>query len=69
MSTVTLSPSFEVLIPQEVREALHLTPGEQLRVVHYAGRVELIPVRSVETMRGFLRGMDTNIERDDEDRL
>jgi AbrB family looped-hinge helix DNA binding protein len=68
MSTVTLSPSFEVLIPQDVREALHLTPGEQFRVVHYAGRVELIPVRTVESMRGFLKGMDTNIERD-EDRL
>jgi AbrB family looped-hinge helix DNA binding protein len=68
MSTVTLSPTFEVLIPQEVREALHLTPGEQMRVVSYAGRVELIPVRTVESMRGFLQGMDANIERD-EDRL
>jgi AbrB family looped-hinge helix DNA binding protein len=68
MSTVTLSPSFEVLIPQDVREALHLTPGEQFRIVPYAGRVELIPVRSVESMRGFLRGMDPNVQRD-EDRL
>ena len=68
MSMVTLSPSFEVLIPQDVREALHLSAGEQLRVVPYDGRVELIPVRPIRTMRGFLRGMNTNIERD-EDRL
>jgi len=68
MSTVTLSPNFEVLIPQDVREALHLSAGEQFRVVPYDGRVELIPVRPIRKMRGFLRGMDTNVERD-EDRL
>jgi AbrB family looped-hinge helix DNA binding protein len=68
MSTVTLSPNFEVVIPKDVREALKLSAGEQLRVVPYDGRVELIPVRAVQSMRGFLRGMSTNIERD-EDRL
>jgi AbrB family looped-hinge helix DNA binding protein len=67
-STVTLSSTFEVVIPQEIRESLQLTPGEKLHVVSFAGRVELIPVRSIESMRGFLRGMDTRIDRD-EDRL
>ena len=64
MDTVTLSPKFEVVIPQDIREALHLTAGEKLRVLHYAGRVEFIPVRPVRQMRGFLRGMDTAIERE-----
>ena len=68
MSTVTLSSNFEVLIPEDIRRALHLTPGEELHVLPYDGRVELIPVRSARSMRGFLRGMDTTIERD-EDRL
>jgi AbrB family looped-hinge helix DNA binding protein len=68
MSTVTLSSSFEVLIPEEIRRALHLTPGEKLHVMPYDGRVEFIPVRSVQSMRGFLQGMDTAIERE-EDRL
>ena len=68
MSTVTLSPNFEVLIPEDVRQALHLTPGEQLHVMPYDGRVEFIPVRSARSMRGFLQGMDTTIDRD-EDRL
>lgn len=30
----------------------------------YADRVELIPVRPIRQMRGFLRGMDTAIERE-----
>ena len=68
MNTVTLSSSFEVLIPEYVRQALSLTPGEQLHVMPYDGRVEFIPVRSARSLRGFLRGMDATIERD-EDRL
>ena len=68
MNTVTLSAKFQVVIPQAIREALRLTVGEKLRVMHYAGRVEFIPVRPMRKMRGFLRGMDTQIERED-DRL
>ena len=59
---------FQVVIPQAIREALRLTPGEKLRVVRYADRVEIIPVRPIQQMRGFLRGMNTTIERED-DRL
>ena len=64
MDTVTLSPEFQVVIPKAIREALHLTAGEEFRVLQYAGRVELIPVRPIQEMRGFLRGMDTTIERE-----
>lgn len=68
MDTVTLSPKFQVVIPQAIRQALNLTAGEKLRVMRYADRVEFIPVRPIQEMRGFLRGMDTTIERED-DRL
>jgi AbrB family looped-hinge helix DNA binding protein len=68
METVTLSPKFQVVIPLAIRDALQLTPGEKLRVMRYADRVEFIPVRPIQQMRGFLRGMDTTIERED-DRL
>ena len=64
METVTLSPKFQVVIPLSVREGLKLTPGEKLRVLRYAGRVEFIPVRKMKEMRGFLRGMNTEIERE-----
>ncbi|HMJ07552.1 MAG TPA: AbrB/MazE/SpoVT family DNA-binding domain-containing protein [Pyrinomonadaceae bacterium] len=68
MQTVTLSSKFQIVIPQSIREELQLTPGEKFRVIRYSDRVELIPVREMEEMRGFLRGMDTIIERED-DRL
>ena len=68
MDTVILSPKFQVVIPQAIREALRLKPGEKLRVLRYSDRVEFIPVRPIEEMRGFLRGMDSAVERED-DRL
>lgn len=68
MNTVTLSPKFQVVIPQAIREALQLKAGEKMRVLRYGDRVEFIPVRPMQEMRGFLRGMDTRIERED-DRL
>lgn len=64
MPTVTVSPKFQVVIPQAVREALSIRPGEKLQVFQFDNRIELVPVRPLREMRGFLRGMDTNLERD-----
>ena len=64
MDTVTLSPKYQVVIPQGVRQLLGLTPGEKLHVISYAGRVELIPARKMKSLRGFLKGMDTAIDRE-----
>ncbi len=64
MSTVTISPKFQVVIPQPLRESLGIKPGEKLRVMRYGNRIEMIPVRSPKQMRGFLKGMDTSIERE-----
>ena len=64
MDTVTISPKFQVVIPQAVREALKLTPGEKMRVLHFGNRVELLRVRDAKELRGLLAGMNTAIERD-----
>jgi AbrB family looped-hinge helix DNA binding protein len=67
-NTVTLSPKYQVVIPRRIRENLRLRPGERFHVINYEGRVELIPVRKMREMRGFLRGMDSQVQRD-EDRV
>lgn len=64
METVTLSQKFQVVIPRAIREALYLAAGAKLRVLRYGDRIEFIPVRPIQQMRGFLRGMDTTIERE-----
>ena len=64
MATVTVSPKFQVVIPREVRESLGIRPGQKVQVIRYEDRIELVPVRPVRETRGFLEGIDTEVERD-----
>jgi AbrB family looped-hinge helix DNA binding protein len=66
MTTVTVSPKFQVVIPQEIRETLNIKPGQKIQVLSYKGRIEFFPVRNAKDMRGFLKGVDTSIVRDDD---
>ncbi|HVE43716.1 MAG TPA: AbrB/MazE/SpoVT family DNA-binding domain-containing protein [Gammaproteobacteria bacterium] len=68
MLSVTISPKYQIVIPRETREALHLKPGEKLHVLRYQNRIELVVVRNIKQMRGFLKGISTTIDRD-EDRV
>ena len=64
MTTVTVSPKFQVVIPSALRKLFHIDPGEELQIIAYEDRIELIPVRKMKTMRGFLKGMNTAFERE-----
>ena len=64
MEVVTVSPKYQVVIPLSVRRSLGLKPGQKVQVILYEGRIELIPLRPAKTMRGFLKGIDTTIERE-----
>ena len=64
MAVVTVSPKYQVVIPQRIREALGLKPGQKVEALQYLDRVEFIPVRPIHTMRGFLKGIDTSVPRD-----
>lgn len=68
MEKVTISPKFQVVIPRSVRERLNLRPGQQVQVISFENRIEFIPVRSAAELRGSLKGMSTDLSRDD-DRL
>jgi AbrB family looped-hinge helix DNA binding protein len=68
MQSVTVSPKYQVVIPKAVREALHLRPGQKMQVIEYDGRIELIPERDIKELRGFLKGINTQFERE-EDRV
>jgi AbrB family looped-hinge helix DNA binding protein len=68
MTTVMVSPQFQIVIPKPIREALNIQPGQKIQVVQYQNRIELIPIRPITTARGFLKGIDTTIVRE-EDRL
>jgi AbrB family looped-hinge helix DNA binding protein len=64
MSSVTVSPKYQVVIPKAVRESMNLLPGQKMQVVEYAGRIELIPERDIKELRGFLKGINTKFKRE-----
>jgi AbrB family looped-hinge helix DNA binding protein len=64
MQAVTVSPKFQVVIPQAVREAMGLQPGAKLQVMQFENRIELIPIRSAKSLRGTLKGLNTEVPRE-----
>ena len=66
MESLTISPKFQVVIPKSIRNSLNLVPGQKVQAVLYDNRVELIPVLPMKRMRGFLKGIDTSIEREND---
>jgi AbrB family looped-hinge helix DNA binding protein len=68
MNAVTLSPKYQVVIPLSVRRTMNLRPGQKIQIVEYEGRIELIPEKDIAELRGFLKGMNTDFERE-EDRV
>ncbi|MBD3330639.1 AbrB/MazE/SpoVT family DNA-binding domain-containing protein [Candidatus Peregrinibacteria bacterium] len=68
MTTVTISTKYQVVIPKKVREIMKINSGMKLEVIPYENRIELIPIKSVKSLKGALKGIDTNIKRE-KDRL
>jgi AbrB family looped-hinge helix DNA binding protein len=69
MDAVTVSPKYQVVIPLKVRERMRVKPGQKMHVIAYDNMVVFIPVRPIKQSRGSLKGIDTRIERDEEDRV
>lgn len=68
MNTVIVSSKFQVVIPKEVRRRLKLKPGQKLQIIETGEGIQFIPLKNIKEARGFLKGIDTNIKREN-DRL
>lgn len=66
MTIVTVSEKYQVVIPKDVCKSLGILPGQKIEVITYEGRAEFVPVRDMEKMRGFLRGIKTDIPKEDD---
>jgi AbrB family looped-hinge helix DNA binding protein len=64
MNTLTISPKFQVVIPKAIRERMGLRAGQKMQALIYDDRIELIPLRKAKEFRGFLKGIDTAIDRE-----
>ena len=69
MDTVTISSKYQIVIPRAIREKWNIKPGQKVRLFVFGNRLEVVPVRDIREARGFLRGMSSNINREEEDRI
>ena len=66
MTTVTVSPKYQIVIPKEIRESMGIVSGQKVEVLSYPGRIEVIPLRPMKEMKSFLKGIDTTVIREDD---
>jgi len=68
MNTVTVSSKFQVVIPKEIREDVGLKVGTVMEVITYGTRIEFVPIQPIHNLKGIFKGINTDIDRED-DRL
>lgn len=66
---VTVSSKYHIVLPLAVREALHVKPGQKMRILTYDQRIVLIPDRPIEEAQGWLVGLNTEVDREEADRV
>ena len=64
----TISSKYQIVIPREVRERLHLQPQQKLTILEKDGMLILIPQVKLDSLRGIARGANVADYRDKEDR-
>ncbi|SCZ85310.1 AbrB/MazE/SpoVT family DNA-binding domain-containing protein [Nitrosomonas mobilis] len=64
MTTVTVSPKYQIVIPKEIRESMGIVSGQKVQITSYQGRIEVVPLKPMREMRGFLKGIDTTVLRE-----
>lgn len=69
MQTATLSSKYQLAIPKMIRERLHLEAGQKFTVLAKGKVIELVPVNSLDSMRGLLKGADVEAYRDRSERV
>jgi AbrB family looped-hinge helix DNA binding protein len=69
MRATTISSKYQVVIPREIREQFGIRPGQKVVFIPYKKSLRVVIVPPIEEAYGFLKGIDTDVERDEEDRV
>jgi AbrB family looped-hinge helix DNA binding protein len=64
-----LSSKFQIVIPKEIREKHGFKEGDQIEFLSIGNMLQVSKSRPMKDYEGFLKGIDTTIERDEDDRL
>ena len=69
MSMTTISPKFQIVIPKDVREKLHLSPSQRLQVLEKGGVITLVPEVPLKSLKGARKCMSKAGIREKRERL
>ena len=68
MNTVTISSKYQVVIPRPIREQFNLKPGQKIIFIPYNNTLRVVIVPPIEDAEGIFEGIDTDPQREKEDR-
>jgi AbrB family looped-hinge helix DNA binding protein len=68
MNPVTISSKYQVVIPRYIRERFDLKPGLKILFIPYKNTLRVVIVPRIEDARGMFPGIDTDPQREKEDR-
>ena len=66
MKTVTVSSGYQIVIPRDLCRLLNIKAGQKFKVRIRGGHIELVPESPLTVARGFLRGLDAAVEREND---
>jgi AbrB family looped-hinge helix DNA binding protein len=69
METVTVSKKYQVVIPEKLRKEAKIKPGDKMVAITKHGIIQYIPVLPLKETKGFIAGLDTEVLRDESDRI
>lgn len=69
MQATTISSKYQVVIPREIRERFKLKAGQKIMFLPYHLTLRVVIVPSIEKARGLLKGLDTEVGREETDEL
>jgi bifunctional DNA-binding transcriptional regulator/antitoxin component of YhaV-PrlF toxin-antitoxin module len=64
--TTTLSNKYTLSIPKNLRGKNKMRPGQKFQIIELEDKLEFIPIKDIKTLRGYLAGMNTDIEREED---
>ncbi len=51
MSTATVTSDCKITLPKELREAMHLQPGQEFELIRNGSGIQMVPKLSAEELR------------------
>ena len=69
MEATTISSKFQVVIPLKIRERYNLKPGYKVVFIPFENTLRVVFAPPIEQARGMFPGIDTTVDREEEDRV